>query len=74
MPFVDLFRSFLPLHNPLGFGASDFTELALAVLLVILVLVRTPIEPFAQRLARKTGWSMLFLARRQCASVSPSNK
>ncbi len=62
MPFVDLFRSFLPLHNPLGFGASDFTELALAVLLVILVLVRTPIEPFAQRLARKTGWSMLFLA------------
>ena len=25
-----LFRSFLPLHNPIGFGASDFIELELA--------------------------------------------
>ena len=26
-----LFRSFLPTHNPIGFGASDFVELALAL-------------------------------------------
>src|SRR5271166_3642062 len=62
MSLSDLFRSFLPLHNPLGFGASDFIELTLAVLLVVLVPARTPIEPLAQRLAPKTGWSMLFLA------------
>jgi hypothetical protein len=62
MSLGDLFRSFLPLHNPLGFGASDFIELALAMLLVVLVLARTPIEPVFQKLARKTGWSMLFLA------------
>ena len=30
-----LFRSFLPLHNPIGFGASDFIELALAAMLVL---------------------------------------
>ena len=33
-----LFYSFLPLHNPIGFGASDFIELALALLLVCAVL------------------------------------
>ena len=31
----DLFRSFLPLHNPIGFGATDFIELELAALLVV---------------------------------------
>src|SRR6476620_10089637 len=33
------FRSFLPLHNPLGFGASDFIELSVAVLLLALLSV-----------------------------------
>ncbi len=62
MHFFDLFRSFLPLHNPIGFGASDFIELALAFLLVVLVLARPLIEPVARKLARKTGWCMFFLA------------
>src|SRR5271157_268958 len=62
MSLFDLFRSLLPLHNPIGFGASDFIELALGVLLVLLVLARAPIEPLAQKLARQPGWSMLFLA------------
>ena len=57
-----LFRSFLPLHNPIGFGASDFLELAAAVLLTALILGRATIEPAALRLARRTGWSMLLLA------------
>jgi len=30
MFLFDLFRSFLPLHNPIGFGAADFMEFALA--------------------------------------------
>jgi len=40
MVLFDFFRSFLPLHNPIGFGASDFVELALVALLVALVLAR----------------------------------
>ena len=62
MYLFDLFRSFLPLHNPIGFGAGDFIELALAALFVVLVLARARVEPLAQRLAHKTGRCMLFLA------------
>ena len=61
MYLFHVFRSFLPLHNPIGFGASDFIELAITVLLVLLVLARAGVEPAAQKLARKTGWCMLLL-------------
>jgi hypothetical protein len=60
--FEGLFRSFLPLYNPIGFGASDFVELAVAALLVALVLARSWIEPLARKLAVRTGWAMLSLA------------
>jgi hypothetical protein len=62
MFLFDFFRSFLPLHNPIGFGAGDFIELALVALLVSLVLLRAHVEPAFQRLAANTGWSMLLLA------------
>src|ERR1035438_10427912 len=62
MYLFHVLRSFLPLHNPIGFGASDFIEVAIAVILVLLVLARAWIEPAAQALARETGWCMLFLA------------
>ena len=62
MYLFHVFRSFLPLHNPIGFGASDFIEFSLAALLVILVLARAWIQPLARKLALKTGWSMLFLS------------
>ena len=59
----ELFRSFLPLRNPIGFGASDFIELMLAAILAGLVLVWRPwLEPRAQKFAQKTGWCMLLLA------------
>ncbi len=61
MYLFHLFRSFLPLHNPIGFGASDILELAVAALLVALVLGRAAIEPAALRIAQRTGWSMLLL-------------
>src|ERR1035437_9457147 len=48
MFLFDFFRSFLPLHNPMGFGAGDFIELALVTLLVSLVLLRA--LPVALRL------------------------
>ena len=56
------FRSFLPLHNPIGFGAADFIELAQAALLVSFVLLRARVEPAFQWLAARAGWSMLALA------------
>jgi hypothetical protein len=63
MFFFDVFRSFLPLHNPIGFGPADFIELALAAMLVLMALVWRPwIEPYALKLAERTGWSMLLLA------------
>src|SRR5579871_4464050 len=62
MYLFHVFRSFLPLHNPWGFGASDFVEFALAILLVALVFGRAWIAPAARRLAERTGWCMLSLA------------
>lgn len=63
MFLFDLFRSFLPLHNPIGFGASDFILFALAAMLVVLALVWRPIvEPCARTLAPRTAWCMLLLA------------
>lgn len=58
-----IFRSFLPLHNPLGFGASDFIEFSVAVLMVLLLLTgRSLIGPWFVRIAQKTAWCMLLLA------------
>lgn len=53
----------MPPQNPIGFGISDFIELTLAALLVVMALVSRPwIEPWARKLAPKTGWCMLLLA------------
>jgi len=63
MFLFDFFRSFLPLHNPIGFGAADFVELAFTVLLLLLALMFRPwVEPIAKRLAQNMRWSMVFLA------------
>src|ERR1035437_2581593 len=63
MFLFDVFHSFLPLHNSIGFGAADFIELALAAMLVLMALVWRPwIQPYALKLAERTGWSMLLLA------------
>jgi hypothetical protein len=59
----DIFRSFLPIHNPIGFGAADFIEFTLAVGLVALALTWRPfLSPLLGRLSSKAGWSMLSLA------------
>jgi hypothetical protein len=63
MFLFQLFRSFLPLHNPIGFGATDFLLLILAAMLFALALAWRPFaEPIARRLAARTGWCMLLLA------------
>jgi hypothetical protein len=61
MFLFDWFRSFLPLHNPLGFGASDFVELALVFLLILLIVARTGLGAAAARFAEKTPLVMLLL-------------
>ncbi|MBV8731702.1 MAG: hypothetical protein JO336_17995 [Acidobacteriia bacterium] len=62
MFLFDLFRSFLALQNPVGFGASDFLLLALAVLLALWAVVWPRIEQRAARLAQHTRWCMGLLA------------
>jgi hypothetical protein len=57
-----LFYSFLPLHNPIGFGAADFIELALALLLVGAALAWRKWAGAANRLAFKTLWCMVILS------------
>lgn len=58
----DFFRSFLPLENPLGFGAGDYLELLLAALLLAGLVWWKRAEPRATRLAGRTAWSMALLA------------
>ena len=63
MNLADLLRSFAPLRNPIGFGASDFIELLIAALLVLSAWTwRRWLETYARRLAPKTAWCMLLLA------------
>jgi hypothetical protein len=63
MPPLDPLRSFLPITNPLGFGASDFFELGLAALLVCFALTsRRVLEPWARRFAERPVSCMMLLA------------
>ena len=55
-------RSFLPIQNPLGFGAGDYLELLLAAMLLTGLLWWKRIEPCASKLAERTVWSMAVLA------------
>src|SRR5579863_7896501 len=58
-----LFESFLPFRNPIGFGAADFLELFLALVLLCLAITLRPwIEPYGRKLAEKTWWCMALLA------------
>jgi hypothetical protein len=58
----DLFRSFLPLHNPIGFGLADFIEFALALVLVGLILFWRHIVVAAHWLAVRPRLAMAVLA------------
>lgn len=53
-----IFRSFLPMLNPIGFGAGDFVEFLVAVGLVGSILAREPILRAARFLAQRTVWTM----------------
>jgi len=57
-----LFRSLLPLHNPVGFGVVDFLELFVALALVALVLAWPQLSGVVNRFASRTAWCMALLA------------
>jgi hypothetical protein len=64
---LHLIQSFLPISNPLGFGASDFMVLVLAALLAALAFLWRPLSTLyarsdTARLAQNVWWPMLFLA------------
>lgn len=58
MYLAQLFRSFRPLHNPIGFGVADFVILAFALLLSIFLLLRPVVAPLISRVASRTLLSM----------------
>ena len=58
MYLFDWFRSFRPLHNPIGFGASDFVVLALALLLAGLIVLRAVAGPWEEQIAKRTPLAM----------------
>jgi len=62
MYLFELFRSFLPLRNTIGFGVADFLLLALALLLCAFLFAKPWVESLGERLARRTVWCMAALA------------
>lgn len=58
------FRSFLPLHNPIGFGAADFIELAFGAALVAAAFVWKRWNAAFVKFAHRPRWAMaaLFVA------------
>lgn len=60
MYLFQIFRSFLPMRNPVGFGASDWLVLAVAFLMTILLVARAWLAPYAREIAKRTVPSMCF--------------
>jgi hypothetical protein len=54
-------RSFLPLRNPIGFGVSDFVELALALLLAGLLFGWGYFGGWLRKLAEHERWCLLLI-------------
>lgn len=54
----ELFRSFRPLHNPLGFGVADFVLLAFALSLTAGIVLRAALLPYVSKIARRTALAM----------------
>ena len=61
MFLFNLFQLGTPMQNPLGFGVADWLELALALLFAAAILSRSRIQPFLERFAGRTLWSMLLV-------------
>ena len=61
MYLFHIFRSFVPLRNPLGFGVSDLLELGVTVLALIAIFGYAWMGDWLANAARRTAWCMLAL-------------
>ncbi len=61
MYLFHFFRSFLPLRNPIGFGISDFVEVAIALLVVALLFGWAWSGGVFRKLANHSGWCTLLI-------------
>jgi hypothetical protein len=59
MPQPQLFRFFLPLQNPIGFGATDYIALGVAAVFVAAFLLRRQLYLLAHRLAARPVASLV---------------
>ncbi len=53
-----LFRSFRPLLNPIGFGVADFVLLAMTIVMAAVLLLRAVCWPYLQKIAERP-WSAI---------------
>lgn len=60
MYLFQIFRSFLPMRNPFGFGAADWIVLAIALLMTVLLIARAWLAPYALEIAKRTVPCMWF--------------
>jgi hypothetical protein len=58
MYLFHIFRSLVPLRNPIGFGASDLMELGLTLVALIVILGYAYVGDWLKRFARRTVWCM----------------
>jgi hypothetical protein len=57
-----LFYSFLPLHNPIGFGGADFIELAFCLIIVAGILIAPRASRYVFHLSSRRLYCVLVLA------------
>jgi hypothetical protein len=57
-----LFYSFLPLHNPIGFGGADFIEAAFCLIIVSGILIAPRASSYVLRFSARTSHCMIILA------------
>jgi hypothetical protein len=58
---TQLFRSFRPLHNPIGFGVADFVLLGIALCLSVSIVARAVLWPYLSNFAKRTRVAMTVL-------------
>ncbi|HEX3684425.1 MAG TPA: hypothetical protein VHU83_17955 [Bryobacteraceae bacterium] len=61
MYLFNIFHSFVPLRNPLGFGVSDLIELGLTLLALLAIFGYAWMGSWLMNFARRTAWCMLVL-------------
>lgn len=61
MYLFHIFRSLIPLRNPLGFGASDLLEFGLALLGLLAIFGHAWLATWFRNFARRASWCMLVL-------------